>query len=299
LRALVLAAGIGLTAVSVGLLAPAGAAARMVPPWGSTLSATPTVGTANGASHASGGRPTRHEINPYSHDGSDIALWSTRVAGGHATAPRGGQVRALRLKGCAVKDPTAPSQRSLNVPVDTIEFQTLVRAGGSFKAAVTAGTFLLPFCSDSVRPDRGRISTATITTFHPIHMCIARGNTVGLYGLGGFVPGLSGGLGWYPEGIPLEILARVRGSSSDAFVDADVSNGVYSPDARPRGAHSGWGREPGLELMLQVVEGVGADAYGLCPGGTAEEPSKTNTVVCAVRPPLDGHRRCTRAKDHP
>jgi hypothetical protein len=286
-------------AAGIGLCAPSGAAARMISPWGSPLSAAPTVDTANGASHASGDRPTRREITPYPHDGSDIALWNTRVAGGRAVAPRGGQVREVRLKGCAVEDPSAPTQRSLGVPVNTIEFQTLMPAhGGAYRATATAGLFRLPFCSNSTDPARGRISTATITTFRPIHLCIGRGGTVDLYGLGGFVPS-PGGLGWYPEGVPLEILAGVHGSASIAFVDADVGKGRYSPGARPRGPHSGWGYEPGFELMLQAVEGVGADAYGLCPGGTAEEPSSSNAVICAVRPPYDGHRSCGRAADRP
>src|SRR5207248_3233250 len=101
-------------------------------------------------------------ISPYVHDGADIALWNTRVTGGSATAPRGGQVLAFRIRGCAVEDDTAPVQLSLGVPVNTIEFQTLTRQrDGSYKSDVTAGTFRLPFCSDSADPPRGRVSTRT------------------------------------------------------------------------------------------------------------------------------------------
>jgi hypothetical protein len=276
---------------------PTAAAARIIAPWGSSLTAPPNFDTANGASHGSGDRPRWHEIDPYPHDGSDIALWNVRVAHGTPTAPSGGQVRAVRVKGCAMKDTTAPTQLSLGAPVNTVSFQTLTRRrDGSYKVAVTAGPFQVPFCSNSANPARGRISASAITTFRPIHMCIARGDTVGLYGLGGFVPNLNGP-SWYPEGVPLKILAGVPSSSSTAFVDADLSKGVYSRGAHPRGANSGFGSNRGLELMIQALEGVGADAYGLCPGGTAEEPTNSNAVICAARPPLDGQLKCSRAAD--
>jgi hypothetical protein len=261
------------------------------------MATAPTLDTANGASFRSGDRPTRREILPYPHDGSDIALWNTRVAGGAATAPRGGQVRAIRVKGCAVEDLTAPVQMSLGVPINTLNFQTLVRQhDGSYKAAATAGRFELPFCSNSVQPAIGRISTQTITTFRPIHMCIARGNAVGIYSIGGFIPNPVGP-SWYPEGVPLEILSKVAGSSANAFADADAAGGLYAPGARPRGPNSGWAAEPGDELMLQVVEGVGGDAYGPCPGGTADEPTSSNEVLCAYHRPYHGHPRCGREAD--
>jgi hypothetical protein len=293
-RRLLVLGALGLCVVPI-LAAPA--SARILKPWGSSLSTTPTLDTANGASHATVDRPTHRGISPYVHDGADIALWNTLVTGRPATAPRGGQVRALRVRGCAVEDLTAPAQVSLGVPVNTIEFQTLSRQrGGSYKADVTAGRFPLPFCSNTANPATGRVSTNTVTTFRPIHMCIRRGNTVGVYGIGGFVPN-SVGTPWYPQGVPLEILSRTRGSAISSFVDADISNGVYEPGARPRGVNSGWGHEPRMELMLQVVEGVGGDAYGLCPGGTAEEPTNSNAVICAFHRPYDGHRQCGRAGD--
>jgi hypothetical protein len=285
--------------LGLALAAPSPSAALILRSWGSTLSPTPTLDTANGASHASGGHPTRHAISPFLHDGADLAIWNVRVAGAAASAPRGGQVRAIRVKGCAAKDVTAPTQLSLGVPVNTIEFQTLVRKPhGAYRSTATAGRFELPFCSNSPNPSRGRISTQTVTSFAPIHMCIARGNTVGLYGLGGFVPSAVG-FPWYPQGVPLEVLASSPRSSMASFLDADISGGVYAPGGRPRGVNSGWGTEPGEELMLQVVEGVGGDAYGLCPGGTADEPTISNRVLCAYHRPYDGHPRCGRKSDRP
>jgi hypothetical protein len=271
--------------------------ARVLRPWGSKLSAAPTLDTANGTSAATGDRPTRHAIVPYPHDGADLALWNTRLAHGSAAAPRGGQVLAVRIKGCAIRDVTAPSLRSQSTPVNTINFQTLTpQRNGSFRVDATAPYFRMPFCSNSAGQTAGHVNTSTITTFHPVHLCVSKGDTVGFEDIGGFIPNPNPlGQGWYAEGVPFEVLAPMRGSATDSFADADVSGGAYAPGAMPRGANSGWGSEPGEELMLQVVEGVGADAYGLCPGGTANEPANSNAIVCVDHAPYDGHRRCGRA----
>ena len=286
-------------ALSVGailVLAPV-AVARMIAPWGSSLSATPTLDTANGASYLTKDQPTTHAVLPYPHDGADFTVWNTRLAHRSATAPRGGQVRAIRIKGCAIRETTAQTLLSGSTPVNTINFQSLTRQpNGSYKAGATAPGFQMPFCSNSANPASGPVSTSTITTFRPIHLCVAKGDTVSFYDIGGFIPN-NAGPAWYPEGVPFRILARAPGSAMDSFADADISGGVYTPGATPRGANSGWGSESREELLLQVIEGVGADAYGLCPGGTANEPANSNAIVCVYHPPYDGHRHCGRAAD--
>lgn len=270
--------------------------ARILAPWGASLAATPTLDTANGASHATGGRPTRHAISPDPHDGADLAVWNTRLAVGSAVAPRGGQVRAVRIKGCALKDTSAPTQTSGGTHVNTINFQALTpQRDGSYRPDVTAAGFRLPFCSHSADPKEGAVNTSTVTTFQPVHMCISKGDTVGFYDIGGFIPN-SSGLPWYSEGVPFEVIASVAGSSMSSFADADVSGGRYLPGARPRGTNSGFGSESHEQLMLQVVEGTGGDAYGLCPGGTANEPATSNRVLCAYHPPYDRHRHCGHAR---
>jgi hypothetical protein len=290
-----------LATLSAALLAalalPTMSNARILAPWGSTLSGTPMLDTANGASHATGGRSTERALSTSPHDGADFTLWNTRVPRSSATAPRGGQVLAVRIKGCARKDLSAPSQLSVGTPVNTINFQALARGpGGSYTSTATAPGFQLPFCSNSSDPARGAISTSTVTTLHPVHLCVARGETVGFYDIGGFIPNLRGP-SWYSQGVPFEVIAQRNGAAMDSFADADISNGVYAPGARPRGANSGWGQESGEELMLQVIEGVGPDAYGLCPGGTAAEPSNSNAIVCVARAPFGHHRSCGVAAD--
>ncbi len=283
--------------IALGAMSATGASAKILAPWGSNLAGTPTLDTANGASRANHEHSTEHTVYPDPHDGADFTLWNVNLPGAEAHAPSGGQIRAIRVKGCAVEDHSAPSQLSAGTPVNLIDFQSLVsQRDGSSKSIATAPDFTLPFCSDSRHPASGRISTSTVTTFHPIHMCVARGGTVSFYDIGGFVPNPNG-QGWYPEGVPFDVIARVEGASMDSFADADLANGTYAAGSSPRGSGSGWGREHGEELMLQVSEGIGPDAYGLCPGGTANEPGDSNAVVCVAHPPYGGHRRCGRTAD--
>ncbi|HTX33293.1 MAG TPA: hypothetical protein VMD09_18075 [Solirubrobacteraceae bacterium] len=283
-------------AVLCGVAMAPSAAAKILRPWGSNLSQTPTLDTANGASHRTGDRSTRHVLNPYPHDGADLALWNSHLRRGRATAPAGGQVLAIRIKGCALKDRSAPTQLSGGVPANQINFQALAPTGGGETASAVAAGFSLPFCSNTMHPGRGRISTHTITTFHPIHLCVSRGDAVDFYDIGGFIPNPTGP-SWYPEGVPFDVISRVGGASMDSFEDANAAGGVYVPGARPSGSDSGWGVESGEELMLQVIEGTGGDAYGLCPGGTAEEALDSNHIICAYHAPFDQHRRCGAAAD--
>jgi hypothetical protein len=56
---------------------------------------------------------------------------------------------------------------------------------------------------------------------------------------------------------------------------------------------SGFGQEPGEELDMQLTEGTVEDAYGLCPGGKATEPSDSNTNLCvAENNPPAGYTPC-------
>jgi hypothetical protein len=319
----------------LSLVLPATSGATILPPWGSSLAATPTLDTANGASYATDDMPlstynggaqdnggsqdegiytsfTAGCMHTYDrndgtnktlpctnwiHSGGDNTLWNTSVAGGSATAPQGGQVLDIKVKGCAVKDTSTPGgiQTSTGdggqqVPVNWLEFQALTpQSGGSFApdpSPATAGPdgthFALPFCSNSADPTQGPVSTSTVTTYEPVHMCIASGGTVSFYDNGGTILAASGApiqTSWYPQGVPFMVISSVGGSNTDSFTD---SHGLssYNPGQQPNGNNSGWGTESGHELMLQVIEGVGDDAYGLCPGGNANEGSNSNTVIC-------------------
>src|SRR5579864_1737619 len=227
-----------LVVVAVTMLGFASAAnGRILRPWGSDLSGTPTLDTANGASYASRDQPTRHALNPFPHDGADLALWNTHLGAGRTTAPAGGQVLAIRVKGCALEDHSAPSQLSAGVPVNQINFQALSPAGSGYVPTATAAGFRLPFCSSTAHPRQGRVNTNTITTFHPIHLCVAPGDLVDFYDIGGFIPNPSGP-SWYPEGVPFEIIKRVPGASMESFADANASLGGFAAGAHPMGVNS-------------------------------------------------------------
>jgi hypothetical protein len=144
-----------------------------------------------------------------------------------------------------------------------------------------------------------------VTTFQPLHLCVAPGDVAGFYNVGGFIPN-NNGPSWYPQGTPFKVMAAsVQGSSMDSFADASLaptSNGafVYAPGDRPvvngGNQNTGWGQETNQELQLQVIEGVGDDAYGNCPGGDAVEPIDSNAVQCVTRStgPNDPYGSCNR-----
>jgi predicted actin-binding protein len=271
-----------LPALVAALLALPAAADGSTTTWGSNLSVTPTRDTAN-------------NISPAGHNAEDTSVWNTTIGGSDTApyAPAGGQVLSVSVKGCAVEDLSAPpSQTSQGVPVNTILFQTL-QPGGNMNVTATSGEFQLPFCSASVTPD-------TVSTFVPVHMCIAQGATVDFHDIGGFIPAQGGKGPWYPQGVPFEVLApaTVPLSSVASWIGVGVSTygpGVYGPqELNPAGA--GYGSVRGEELQLQVSEGTGEDAYGLCPGGKAVEPTNSNTVICVIgggstegHPPCDGN----------
>jgi hypothetical protein len=222
---------------------------------------------------------------PWFHSGADSTVWNTSAI---SAAPQGGQALEVDLKGCTVEDTsTGNTQASPNgqggfEASNSIQFQTLTpQAGGAYEADATAGIFQLPWCSDSANPadPSAATNTSTITPFHPLHMCISAGDTVSFYDLGGTVYP-NRGPAFYPQGAPFDVIAQMAHAGTDSFADADVAGGVYTPGSRPRGDNSGWGLEPGQEVMLSVIEGSGDDAYGLCPGGNAVEPSNSNTVIC-------------------
>ncbi len=239
---------------------------------------------------------------PWIHTGADNTVWNTSAV---SAAPQGGQALEVDVKGCTVEDNSpgntqeSPTGGGGFEPSNSIQFQTLTpQASGAFKVDATAGIFQLPWCSDSANPaDRSAaVNTSTITPFYPLHMCLNAGDTVSFYDLGGTVIPASGPA-FYPQGAPFEVIAQVPDAGTDSFTDADVPNasgGVYIPGSQPRGDNSGWGAESGQEVMLSVIEGTGDDAYGLCPGGKAVEPTRSNTVTCVTHHtnPGDPHGTC-------
>jgi hypothetical protein len=161
----------------------------------------------------------------------DTAFWSTALSGGaKARSPQAGQVLTVRLRGCA--KPGSGGQ----APLTQIHFQVLSPGSGSSATIkLTSGPFNLPTCG-------GAVSGATISTFHPIGLCVARGDYVAFNDEGGFAPG------GFPGGVGYEVFAPVAGAATSSFTGAGATNNGDRVSGRSR---------KGLELLMQLQLGTG------------------------------------------
>jgi hypothetical protein len=264
--------------------------------FGSDLSAVPTLDTANGA-YSNNGDPAGPEnaLLPNPHAAEDATVWNATMPSGSPGAPVGGQVTGVKVEGCAIEDTTAPSQDSQGTPVNTVLFQVLVpqtQPDGSinYTPVATAGNFLMPFCSSSADPTTGPVNTSTVTTFSPVHECVSPGDLIAFHDIGGFIPPSGGGGPWYPQGTPFDVIALLGGSEMNSYIG--FMSG-YGPNSPPE-AGAGFASEPREQLEMQMVEGTGGDAYGLCPGGSANEPGDSNQVICDYGTSSEGHPACDR-----
>ncbi len=320
---------LALVAVVLALVCASGAGADTVT-WGIS-GVTPSLDTANG-DHNSAATPgvvpgssacpygitCSPEDNPLSgtnpilpgpfsgedtantaHSAEDLGVWNPEK-----TAPAGGQVLEVKITGCAVEDMSSPSQESQGVPVNTILFQSLTPSGDEWEVDNTAGgenpdgsyPFQLPFCDSEV--DSTTVTPSTVTTYQPLHLCLNAGDVVTFHDVGGFV--VDGA--HYPEGVPMEVLAPVSGVSTDSFIGVGANPlgpGAYG--ANDDTNESGYATEADQEVTMQVIEGTGNDAYGLCPGGFGDEPAGANTIDCDYHTSADGTNAVNPVQypDHP
>jgi hypothetical protein len=137
------------------------------------------------------------------------------------------------------------------------------------------------------------VNTSTITTFNPVHECVSPGNLIAFHDIGGFIPAEGGGGPWYPQGTPFDVIATVGGSVMNSYVGFTNASS-YGPNSPPTDAHAGFASEPREQIEMQMVESTGGDAYGLCPGGTANEPADSNQVICDYGTSSEGHPACDR-----
>ena len=183
--------------------------------------------------------------------GEDTAYWSTAFGGaGSPRTPASGQIRAIRLKGTAVK-PTGASAD----PDNRIHFQTLrPRPDGSLQVIATSQEFRVPFTGDANQ----------VNTFHPENMCAAAGDHIAFNTIGGFNPD-----GGYSSGTPFRIFSAVAGSSTRQFSSNEgTGNGAIFPPPPTVTHPSGLNTEhPRTELLMQVELGTGPDASAGCGGG--------------------------------
>lgn len=167
----------------------------------------------------------------------DTAFWSTSVAGGSPVrAPQAGQVFAVRLRGCAQRGSGG------QLPLTQFHFQSLTGTGATATIQSTSGPANLPICG-------GSVSGATVSTFHPVNLCVAKGGFVAFNDEGG-------GAAAFPTGVGYEVFAPRPGSVTDSFTGAGATN---NGNRLRGGAHSG------LELLMQVVLATGRNIGPACP----------------------------------
>lgn len=213
---------------------------------------------------------------------ADTAFWPTAVGSGLPTAPEGGQILEIRIKGIAPRSPKPnhPSQDP-SAGSSQVRFQTLETAGSSVQAKVTSGPFDIPTSGD---PNQ-------VSVFKPENMCVSKGNFVALNTIGGW-DGVAnrdpanGPTGPYPDGTPLQIFGSVPAATTQWFeadgkwADQSTSGTPFTP--RPGRADKG-GTLAGEELLVQLVLGTGADSVFHCDGGTFN-PYKGPEAPIAPKP---------------
>ena len=169
---------------------PCAAPAKVLAPWGSRLASPASLDTANG-SYGHQPSPHQHTIVAQHHDATDLAVWNTRRRRGRTTRRRAGSCSPIRMRGCARQDPSAPTQLARSqagVPVNTFNFQTLASAAGASPETRPRSGFQPALLLAIDQPRQGKVNTGTVTTFHPLHMCLAAERRWRSYDIGGYIP---------------------------------------------------------------------------------------------------------------
>ncbi len=204
-------------------------------------------------------------VPPPNHFGADSALWNYFLGGGSAGAPASGQVLLVRVKGCAQATAGAPTTST------EIHFQDLIaQPNGSFVVDVTTQAFNLPICGAGVDQN-------TVTTFAPTNFCVNQGDYIDLNDNGGFEAT------FYPNGVPLLVLASRPGSTLDSFIRHNGTDNGDTLSPSDVTTFDGFGQSSNEELLLQAVLATGPDATPLCPGGSLGTPAAP-TIVAAPTP---------------
>ena len=141
----------------------------------------------------------------------DSAFWQTAFPDGRqVTAPAKGKVATVKIKGTAIK-------HDGKAPVTLFHFQVLHHiAGGKVKVSLTSGGFHVPVGGD---PNR-------ITTFHPVNLCVKKGDSVSFSDVGGY------NHKHYPNGTPFQVFSSVVGHGAAHHRHGD-------DDGKRRGVWSG------------------------------------------------------------
>jgi hypothetical protein len=165
--------------------------------------------------------------------GADTAFWVTAPSGG---LPVGGQVRKVRIRGCA--RPGIGGQ----APLTEFHIQVLAtKAGGGVSVQGTSQPLNLPVCGSGGTP-------ATITTYKTEYLCPAAGDYVDFNDEGGYTSA-------FPGGVPYQVFAPATGFTTLFYsADGETNNG----DSLTGSPLSG------VQLLMQVVLGTGRNKGIIC-----------------------------------
>lgn len=247
------ATAVSLLAIAL-LLSPVQAAADVFT-FGSPLSVPATLNTTDNLSYEGVNTPLPGVIVHTSHFGADTAIWNGSLAQGSATAPADGQALKVRLEGCAVQPEGAAA------PLTQIHLQSITPLeGGGAHVNLTSQPYEIPVCGEN------GASGSTVSTYEPVNLCVAEGDTVAFNDEGGFAEP------YYRAGVAYEVLGSVDGSTAYSFIRPGGTDNGATMSSDYRTAMEGFATNGNEELMLQVEEGTGADATHICPGGTAGLP---------------------------
>lgn len=245
-----------LTAGALLILASASAASAETVTFGSSLKVAATMNTDEldykGTETSYEGKEVRTD-----HDGADTALWNVEAPAGEApAAPAAGEIKSVKLEGCAERPEGAAP------PLTQIHFQDLhPTGGGAVQVVATSAPFEIPVCGENGASDK------TVTTYTPEALCVLPGDYVDLNDEGGEAAS-------YRGGVPYEVIGSVAGATMDSFIaNNETNNGDALSPSRTE-AMAGFASNSKQELMLQATEFEGNTYY--ChgaPEAPAEKPA--------------------------
>jgi hypothetical protein len=163
----------------------------------------------------------------------DSAFWAKAFPDHRGVAaPAKGKVTTVKVKGTAIK-------QHGKTPNTLFHFQVLHPiTGGKVKVKLTSGPFHVPVGGD---PNR-------VTTYHPINLCVKKGDFVAFSDVGGFKKGS------YPNGTPFQVFSSVVGSVTNHHIQ---SGGINNGSSFKGKAKSG------EELLMRMILVTGKGA-GIC-----------------------------------
>lgn len=200
----------------------------------------------------------------------DWAAWPTAFAtgGGGIVSPVTGEVSTVQFKGTVLKAPGYSSYP---------EFQFLVvvlrpQPDGSNKLMLATNPLPHPFGGDDQQ-----VTTFDLQADDP-RICVAPGDIVALATSGGFgtTDPAFGGFpdGYYEDGYPVQMFARVPDSSVSVFEQGTTNDGTDDGNGFQVGDTERGTPRPGQELLMRATIGTGDDARPFCRSA-AENQSPT------------------------